>query len=248
MRLDRHLAQQLGLARKVAAAAVRAGRVTVNGFVATQPAHGLRVERDEVTLDGGPVTARAIAAVTLMMNKPAGVVSARLDAAEPTVMELLGDEWRALGLTTIGRLDKDTTGLLLLTNEAGRVRALIHPERAIPKVYRAVWSGALAADAAERFARGLALDGETGRAVVCRPAALEVLGEGVGRVAVCEGKRHQVKRMLRACGARGVGLHRERIGALWLDAGLAPGQARALTEDEWALATRSMGPAEALAP
>lgn len=167
-----------------------------------------------------------------MLNKPAGVLSATQDAQQKTVLDLFPTCERK-GLAPVGRLDKDTEGLLLLTDDGALNHALTAPRRHVAKRYRALISGTLADDAPERFAQGVVLADGT----VCRPAELQI---GVSRpdgqtevfVVLWEGKYHQVKRMVAAVGGRVEYLERLSVGPLTLDTTLARGQYRALTETE----------------
>ena len=170
----------------------------------------------------------------LMMNKPAGVITATEDAAQQTVLDLLPADLRR-GLSPVGRLDKDTEGLLLLTDDGALCHALTAPRRHVDKRYRAQIAGTLASDAAARFAAGLTL----GDGTVCRPAELTILGRTedgcVAEVVLREGKYHQVKRMVAAAGGRVVHLKRLSMGPLTLDDALPAGGFRELTEQELAL-------------
>ncbi len=165
------------------------------------------------------------------LNKPAGLICATRDAAQPTIMSLIDDDLWRKGLAPVGRLDKDTTGLLLLTNDGALSHRLTHPKRHVAKRYRVWWEGALERPV-ERLAQGITLkDG-----AACRPAALAIVQAsdvgGEGLLTLREGKYHQVKRMIAACGGHVTRLHREAIGGLDLPADLAGGQARLLEEAE----------------
>jgi 16S rRNA pseudouridine516 synthase len=167
----------------------------------------------------------------IMLHKPAGVITSTSDGGGPTVMSCIPDELNRKDLAPIGRLDKDTTGLLLLTTDGGLTHALTHPRRHVEKAYLATLSQPLPAEAVQRFAAGVELADGT----LCAPALLEILSESQARVVLREGKYHQVKRMVAACGSSVTALHRERIGDLWLDPALQPGMARAVSLEELAL-------------
>ena len=166
--------------------------------------------------------------VYLMMNKPLGVLSATKDRDQKTVLDLLPAEYRARGVFPVGRLDKDTSGLLLLTDDGDFAHRLTSPKHRVDKVYLAQTDGTPGPEAVEVFAAGLTLRDGT----VCLPAKLEILGENQVRVTVQEGQYHQVRRMLAACGTPVKTLMRQREGALSLDPNLKPGGWRALTEAE----------------
>lgn len=211
--------------------AVRRGRAQVNGKLCCDPAAKVDPERDEIRFDGAVQTYQKHR--YLMMNKPAGVVTATVDRRK-TVLDLLPENERR-ALFPVGRLDKDTEGLLLLTTDGQLSHALMSPRRHVAKVYLAGVSGALAPDAAERFADGLTLKDGT----VCRPAILESAGEAEGltlwRVTLREGKYHQVKRMVAAVGGHVETLRRLAVGPLVLPADLPSGSYRPLTAQELAL-------------
>ena len=185
-------------------------------------------------MDGVPLDTRTVR--HLMLNKPAGVLTATEDGKQATVMELLPALYRACGCMPVGRLDKDTTGLLLLTTDGTLAHRLIAPERHVDKVYEAEVEGALEEADIAAFAQGIPLKDFT-----ALPARLEILGPGRGRVTVREGKYHQVKRMFGARGKPVLRLHRTAFGPLALDAGLAPGEYRELTEKEIAALYQAAG-------
>lgn len=231
MRLDKILTHLNCGSRREVAAWIKAGRVTVDGGTVRDPAFKADPELAVFTLDGKTLCYRAQR--YYMLNKPAGVITASRDDRHRTVMDLFPEGERK-GLFAIGRLDKDTEGLLLITDDGALSHALMAPGRHVQKLYEAVCDGALAPDAETRFREGLTL----GDGTVCRPATLEVVQAAPAltvRVALCEGKYHQVKRMLKAVGAEVAALKRLSIGALTLDRTLAPGAYRPLTDAEVAL-------------
>lgn len=228
-RLDKLLASQGFGSRRDVQIMIRAGRVVVNGQAIRDPGSKADLDVDRVEADGRvlkPLTGRYF-----MLNKPANVVSATQDNFQQTVLSLLPEQERR-GIFPVGRLDKDTEGLLLLTDDGALGHALTSPRRHVDKVYQAWISGELMNDAAERFSAGITLSDGT----VCLPARFEkagVEGELVdARITVQEGRFHQVKRMVLAVGGRVERLKRLSIGPLKLDNGLAPGQYRNLTEGE----------------
>ena len=178
-----------------------------------------------VTLDGVPL--RGSRRIVGMLNKPAGFVTATEDASQRTVMELLPGELVRQGVKPVGRLDKDTEGLLLFTNDGDLLHRLISPKKEVTKVYYARHEGTAGAEDAEAFRAGLTLRDGT----VCLPAKLEPLGAGESRITVCEGKYHQVRRMMASRGMTVTYLERQREGTLGLG-DLPRGQFRELTEAE----------------
>lgn len=229
-RVDRLLASTGRWSRRESRQLIRQGRVLADGQSVRSGDSKYDPAETVLTVDGQVVELRLCTCV--MMNKPAGVLSATEDGhGWKTVLDLLPAELRRMGLFPVGRLDADTTGLLLLTNDGDLAHALLSPKRHVEKEYHAETAGSLTEAAIRRFREGLLLsDGYR-----CLPAELEVLHAGERStvlVTVHEGKYHQVKRMLAACGAPVLALQRIRIGNLTLDPALAPGDYRFLTEEE----------------
>ena len=226
MRLDRAVAMA-GLTRSEAKRAIATGRVRVDGQTARDCA--MQVRPEQVSLDGGaPAEAGEL---YIMMNKPAGVLTATEDRRLPTVLELLPEPLRRRGPGPVGRLDRDVTGLVLLTTDGQLAHRLISPKRKAEKLYRARCEGRLTDADARAFAGGVALSDFT-----ARPAAMAIIEAGEGGstadVVLTEGKYHQVKRMFAAIGHPLTALTRLRIGCVALDEALGPGEWRALTADE----------------
>lgn len=228
MRLDKVLAYLHCGSRKEVQALIRAGRVTVNQATIRDPAYKTAPGTDQITVDGQVQVYQAQR--YFMLNKPAGVITASRDDRRQTVLDLFPAEERR-GLFAVGRLDRDTEGLLLITDDGAFSHALMSPGRHVEKEYSAEIEGTLAPDAVEQFRAGLLLRDGTR----CLPATLEPSEDGHrARVILCEGKYHQVKRMLAAAGGKVVRLKRVRLGALTLDPALAPGAFRPLQADELA--------------
>lgn len=229
LRLDKYLADMQAGTRSEVKQMIRKGRVTVNGETVRRPEQKTDPEQDRVAVDGESV--RYVAMEYWMLNKPQGVVSATEDRREKTVLSLLPDSARK-DLFPVGRLDKDTEGLLLLTNEGGLAHDILSPRHHVDKVYYARTDGMLDEEDSRAFAAGMTL----GDGLVCQPAGLEVLSAGPAGsealVTLREGKFHQVKRMLAARGAPVRYLKRVKMGNLTLDPALAPGEYRYLTETE----------------
>lgn len=226
MRLDK-LLSNLGVASRAGCRELlKAGRVQVDGQTVRNGAAQVS-EKAAVLLDGTALDTRL--ARHLMLFKPAGVLTAAEDGRQQTVMDLLPGVYRSCGCMPVGRLDKDTTGLLVLTTDGELAHRLIAPGRHVDKVYEAVVDGALDEGDAAAFAAGIPLKDFT-----ALPAKLEVLAENRARVTVQEGKYHQVKRMFGARGKPVLALHRASFGPLQLDETLCPGQFRELTGEETA--------------
>ena len=228
MRLDKAVSLS-GLTRRDARRAISAGRVTINGIPFTDAALNLRPE-DRVALDGAEISLKVHAHV--MLNKPAGVLTATEDArGEKTVMDFLPEALVRRGMGPVGRLDKDVTGLILLTTDGQLAHRLISPRWEIEKRYFARVEGRLLPEHAEAFQNGIALSD-----FQALPARLEILeageSESLCRVYVKEGKYHQVKRMLLAVGHPVLALRREKIGPVTLDPALSEGEWRPLTDEE----------------
>ncbi|MDD6642652.1 MAG: pseudouridine synthase [Firmicutes bacterium] len=226
-RLDRFLSEAGVESRRKIKEVIRAGRVCVNGSTVTAPEQKIDETADTVTLDGETVV-KSPCRVVLMMHKPAGCVTAAQDREFKTIMEYLPEQYRKL--MPIGRLDKDTEGLLLFTNDGDLAHRLISPKHGIEKTYYAEHLGTVDEADIAAFAEGCVLRDGT----VCRPAVLEKLGEGKCLVRVCEGKYHQVRRMLASRGKPVSYLRRIAEGGLRLGA-LPLGMTRELTDEEIAL-------------
>lgn len=230
-RLDKLLCDSGAGTRSQVKQILKAGRVQVDGMPEKDGSRKIDPARNEVTLDGTRMGGKRRA--VYMMNKPAGCVTATEDPAEKTVMELLPESLRHLGLKPVGRLDKATEGLLLFTNDGDLLHRLISPKKEVPKVYYARHEGTAGQSDVDAFAAGLTLADGT----VCRSAVLEPLGAGESMVTVCEGKYHQVRRMMASRGMPVTYLERRREGGLTLE-NLPRGSVRPLREEEIALLDR----------
>lgn len=243
MRLDKYLSD-MGLAsRAELKKEIRAGLITVDGESIRNP--GFHVEEGmEICRKGAPVRYEAF--VYYMLNKPAGVISATEDRRQKTVLDLLPKEHRK-GIAPVGRLDKDTVGLLLLTNDGELAHRLLSPKHHVDKLYYARVRGRVTEEDARAFAGGLRIAGE----LLCLPARLEILFVGAAResaaaespeentgdisevrVTIQEGKFHQIKRMFEAVGKEVIYLKRLSMGPLALDPELPEGSCRRLTAEE----------------
>ncbi len=224
-RLDKFLCDCGVGTRSQVKAILKAGRVTVDGKTERDNGRKIDPKTQQVTLDGENL--QSAGTVVIMLNKPAGFVTATTDAKEKTVMELLPEQYRHLDLKPVGRLDKQTEGLLLFTNDGDLLHRLISPKKEVPKCYYARHEGIATAEDVQAFSEGLILADGT----KCLPAVLEPIGPGESFVTVCEGKYHQVRRMLASRGMPVVYLQRRREGDLTLG-DLPIGQVRRLTEEE----------------
>lgn len=222
LRLDKYLSDAGVCSRSDGRKLIRTGRVTVEGLAVTKPEAKID-EHAAVAVDGVPV--QWAQERYYMLYKPTGVITATEDGDQKTVLDLFPKELRK-GLSPAGRLDKDTTGLLLLSTDGDWIHRIISPKKMVPKVYLAQTDGTPTEQDVQRLAEGI----ELGDGTQCLPAKLEILSEGQCRVMVYEGKYHLVRRMLAACGKPVVKLHRESIGALSLCKSLNPGDYRPLTE------------------
>ena len=224
-RLDKFLCDSCVGTRSQVKLILKAGRVTVDGAVERDNSRKVDPEKQNICLDGERLGGWQ--RLVVMLNKPAGFVTATEDPVERTVMELLPQELKNKDLKPIGRLDKQTEGLLLFTNDGDLLHKLISPKNEIPKVYYARQEGLAGEEDVAVFASGLTLRDGT----ECLPAKLEPLGQGESKITVCEGKYHQVRRMMAARGMPVEYLERREEGFLTLG-DLPRGQTRLLTEAE----------------
>lgn len=224
-RLDKRLAATGRWSRKEARELIRAGRVAVDGALCRAP----EAKVDEcapVLVDGAAIGADR--PVYLMLHKPAGVVSSTDEPGERTVLDLLGEEYQNIGLFPAGRLDKDTEGLMLLTNDGPLAHRLLSPKSHVDKVYYVEVDGVLDEGDAQAVRAGMTL----GDGTVCLPAELELLSGHSAHITLREGKYHQVKRMMAARGKPVTYLKRVRFGPLVLDGELPKGGWRLLNDAE----------------
>ena len=225
-RLDKIIANRGAASRREVKDLVRQGRVLVNGVPASAPDMKVAAETAVITVDG--VTLSAERYLYLLLHKPAGVLTATEDKRQPTVLNLIPETYRRRDLAPVGRLDKDTTGLLLLTDDGTFAHKVISPKSHVSKLYEAVVDGTPCEADFAAFREGIVLRDGT----QCLPAELIDLGGGRVQVEVFEGKYHQVKRMLGSRQMSVLQLKRLRIGGLWLDGSLAEGEYRRLTPEE----------------
>ncbi len=231
MRLDKYLVACAVGSRTEVKNFLKAGRVTVNGKKEKSAKLQINEDTDEICFDGQKLEYEEF--VYYMMNKPQGVISATEDPKHKTVLDLLDDLARSKEVFPVGRLDIDTHGLLLLTNDGKLAHALLSPKRHVDKTYLAQINGVMTDEDIETFAQGIPLKDFT-----CQPAKLEFVSvdteknQSLVRVTIAEGKFHQVKRMVAYCGKEVVDLQRLTMGTLTLDEDLKRGEWRRLTKDE----------------
>lgn len=225
MRIDQFVSQALNLSRKQAQKLIRAELISLNGQIITKPPTlvpsdaEVRCEDEIINLPG---------LIYLMLHKPLGVISATEDPSQRTVLDLIKHP-HVHTLHPVGRLDKDTTGLILITNDGEWSHLISAPRKQVPKVYLAKLAEPLSIVAAKQLELGVRLHGET---QLVTASKIEICPEQQARLTIHEGKYHQVKRMFAAVGNRVEQLHREQIGGLSLDSQLTAGEWRVLTPEE----------------
>ena len=230
MRLDKYLAEMGVGTRQEVKKQIRQGKAAVNGTVVKAADTKIDETSDEVTIGGQNIS--YVSYEYYMLNKPAGVVSATEDRRDTTVIDLIKEKKRK-DLFPVGRLDKDTEGLLLITNDGDLAHRLLAPKKHVDKVYYAKIDGMVTEEDVKRFAEGIDIGAEEEE--MTRPAKLDIMKsaeESEIRLTIHEGKFHQVKRMFLAVGKEVTYLKRERMGTLCLDENLKPGEYRLLTEEE----------------
>ena len=231
MRLDKFLVESGLGSRSQVKQLLKKGQVWVNGAAVTSAKTQINERSDQIVVDGQTLVYEKF--VYYLLNKPKGVISATEDDRHKTVLDLLDDTARQKEVFPVGRLDVDTHGLLLLTNNGQLSHAMLSPKRHVAKAYQAQVAGLMDQADVERFAQGIELKDFT-----CQPAQLEILERDEGaktslvRITLSEGKFHQVKRMVLACGKEVTDLQRLSMGPLQLDPSLELGQWRRLTEEE----------------
>ena len=238
VRLDRWLTMLGICSRSEGKDLIRKGAVRVNGQVVKDSGASVETETDVLLIREQPVDGRVMRHV--MLHKPAGMLTAARDRKQPTVMDLMPPVYGGIGCMPVGRLDKDTTGLLILTCDGEMNHRLLAPGRHVDKVYEARVTGLLGDHERQAFAAGMRLSD-----FIAEPAKLEILTAGdevsIGRVTVREGKFHQIKRMFAATGHEVQKLHRSRFGPIELPADLAEGCWRELKESELQMLRKAAG-------
>ncbi len=223
-RLDKLVCDLFKVTRKQAKSDIAAGNITVNGIVVRKSSEHF-LTSDEIARCG--IVGCYQKFVYIMMNKPDGVLSATRDRHTKTALDLLPEQMRQRDLFVAGRLDKNTTGFLLITNDGDFAHNILSPKKHIAKTYIASLRDPLDESAIVKFRQGVELSDFT-----CKPAVLEILEPHLARIKVVEGKFHQIKRMFGAVGNEVLSLHRSSMGDLELDPALQSGEARYITDDE----------------
>lgn len=206
IRLDKLIASQLNISRKDARAVIRRGRVSVNGETVKNPEFLLDPEREKVYYNGQAVSYKKF--IYIVMNKPAGVLSASEDKTRKTVVDLVPDNLQRKGLFPVGRLDKDTTGLLIITDDGDFAHRVLSPQKNIFKTYIAELDGDITEQTLDIFSREITLADGT----VCRRAYLKKLDNRRAEIKICEGRYHQIKRMFGVAGLGVNALERRAVG------------------------------------
>ena len=231
-RLDRFVSSQMGeISRSAARDLIKKGGVEVNGAVERRPERRISPESDEISVSGAKIEYKKH--LYIMLNKPAGVVCATRDGLSQSVIELLPKNLIRAGLFPAGRLDKDSVGFVLITDDGALAHRILSPKSHVKKKYFVRLKNPLSGDEEAAFAGGMVIDGDE----KCLPAELRRLSEKECEVILCEGKYHQVKRMFSALGNEVVYLKRTEIAGIELDPALEEGRARELSLEEAAKLT-----------
>ncbi len=228
-RLDKILASQGILSRRDVKEIVKKGRVSINGKVVRDSAVKVDSNTDEVAVDGERIILKKH--IYIMMNKPQGVISASDSENDETVVDLVPDNLFRKGLFPAGRLDKDTTGFVLITDDGDFAHKILSPKNHIFKTYLARLEHNLTKSDIEKLENGITLQDGT----ILKEAKVEIVEQGESpliKIMICEGKYHQVKRMFAATGNKVIALHRSKMGELSLDLSLKPGECREITPEE----------------
>lgn len=225
-RLDKIISSQLNISRSVARQDIRVGKVFVDGVLVRDPAFQADAERNIIKYCGQPVVYKE--KIYLIINKPKGVISASEDKTKKTVVDLVPDTLKRAELFPVGRLDKDTTGLLLITDDGDFAHNVISPKKNVIKTYRVTLDGEVTKEMTEAFKKGVVLADGT----VCRPAELINLGNRQAEIKISEGKYHQIKRMFGTVGLGVEELERIALGGLKLPENLSSGECRELEKSE----------------
>ena len=224
-RIDKIIASQGLYSRSDVKYMVNRKRITIDGKVVTSASQKADVDKNEILLDGKPFVVKK--QIYLMLHKPKGYVSATEDKKQQTVLELVPAELKGRDIFPAGRLDKDTTGLMILTDDGVLAHNILSPKKHVQKIYRVELDIPVTEEMQKGFAEGVELnDG------VCKEAKLTILGENTAEVTLKEGRYHQIKRMFGCYGAKVVELHRIAMGELYLPDDLPEGQCRELTEED----------------
>lgn len=224
IRIDKFISNQLNISRTQVKQIIRSAKVTVGGKIITNGDTKIDADTAEVFVDGQAVKFSKY--VYIMLNKPKGVLSASNDKNRKTVIDLIPENMKRQGLFPVGRLDKDTTGLLIITDDGDYAHKIISPKNKTGKVYIAKLDGEITQNMINAFKEGITLADNS----KCRPADLEIVEPNIARLTLYDGKYHQVKRMFGVFGLGVVELHRNSIGKLSLPDDMKPGECRFLDD------------------
>ena len=225
-RLDKIISSQLNISRSIARNDIRVGKVFVDGQLVRDPSFQTDPEKALIKHCGQPVGYKEY--VYILLNKPKGVLSASEDKKRETVVDLVPEPLRRPNIAPVGRLDKDTTGLLILTDDGDFAHRVISPKKNVVKTYKVWLDGEVTEEMCGKFAEGITLADGT----KCRPAELKILEDKVAEIKISEGKYHQIKRMFGTVGLGVNKLERTAIGNLTLDSNILQGESRELTDSE----------------
>jgi 16S rRNA pseudouridine516 synthase len=225
-RLDKILSNGGLGSRKDTAKIIKSGIVAVDGVTVADSDFKVEPSRSQISVDGKAFAYKEH--YHIMLNKPAGILTATKDFREKTVLDLIGGEYPKNRLFPAGRLDRDAEGFVLLTTDGALAHKITGPKNHVEKVYYVELDGSMPSDCANIFADGVTIDG----GYKCKPAKLEIMAPSACRLTITEGKFHQVKRMFEAVGRRVVYLKRVKIGGVCLDGALPPGGSRELSGEE----------------
>ena len=229
-RLDKIIASQTEYSRKDVKYLALNKKLTVNGEIVRRSDIKVDPEKDEIAINGKPMLVKKY--VYLILNKPEGYISATEDKSQATVLELIPEEFKCREVFPVGRLDKDTTGLMILSDDGEFAHNILAPKKHVEKEYEVTVDIKVTEEMKKGFLEGVDLnDG------VCKTAILEITGDYTANVTLTEGRYHQIKRMFGCFGAKVVKLHRTRMGKLVLPNDLEVGDSRELTEEEIKLLT-----------
>ncbi len=232
MRLDKFFTETATLSRRDANEQIKKGKVQVNGIVVIDSATKINENTDVIVYDGNIISYQKY--VYIMLNKPEGVVSATEDTNQKTVLDLLPDKYKKLGLFPCGRLDKDTLGLVMLTNNGELAHNLLSPKKHVQKTYRYNCADPLSNESMQKIENGLMLaDG-----YITKPCKITKIKDTIGDITLTEGKYHEIKRLFGAVGNKITYLERISFGPLKLDVSLKRGEWRELTQNEIDLLTK----------
>lgn len=225
-RLDKIIASQYGISRSITKAIIHRGKVKIDGAVVRDPS--LQVDIDAVSIEYKGQVLNYKEHIYIIMNKPKGVLSASEDKLRETVVDLVPKELSRQGLFPVGRLDRDTTGLLIITDDGDFAHNVISPKKNILKTYKVTLDGDINGDMIKQFSEGIVLADGT----KCRPAILKRIDRNVAEIKISEGRYHQIKRMFGVVGLGVNELERTALGNLKLPENLKVGESKELSEDE----------------